>query len=120
MSNHPEHDVVTENYGTSPKTLGAYITGFILSFILTAAAFVLTSKHMLSNTSLYISIAVLALLQFCVQSLCFLRLNAGPEGRWNLYPFLFAIFVVFVVIGGSLWIMINLNYYMMDHSMMAH
>lgn len=104
-----------ENYGTSPKTLPAYILGLVLSFILTAAAFFLVDKHLLSDASLYISVAVLALLQFCVQSLCFLRLNAGPEGRWNLYPFMFAIFVVFVVIGGSLWIMYNLNYNMMGH-----
>ncbi len=104
-----------ENYGTSPKTLSAYIIGLALSFILTAAAFLVVDKRLLSNDFLYISVAVLALLQFCVQSLCFLRLNAGPEGRWNLYPFLFALFVVFVVIGGSLWIMYNLNYNMMAH-----
>jgi cytochrome o ubiquinol oxidase operon protein cyoD len=105
----------SENYGTSPKTLTAYITGLALSLILTVLAFVLVGKHLLSDTSLYIAVAVLALIQFCVQSLCFLRLNAGPEGRWNLYPFIFAVFVVFVVVGGSLWIMYNLNYNMMAH-----
>lgn len=104
-----------ENYGTSPKTLSAYITGLIFSFLLTAAAFLLVSRHMMSDTTLYISVAILAVIQFCVQSLCFLRLNAGPEGRWNLYPFMFAVFVVFVVIGGSLWIMYNMNYNMMAH-----
>jgi cytochrome o ubiquinol oxidase operon protein cyoD len=116
MSNHPElHEIVGESYGTSPKTLAAYITGLVLSLILTCAAFLLVGKHLLSDGTLYIAISLLAFLQFCVQSLCFLRLNAGPEGRWNLYPFLFAIFVVFVVIGGSLWIMYNLNYNMMAH-----
>lgn len=115
MSNHHEDKPTVENYGTSPKTLSAYLVGLVLSFILTTLAFLLVSKHMLSETYLYISVAVLAVLQFCVQSLCFLRLNAGPEGRWNLYPFLFAVFVVFVVIGGSLWIMYNLNYNMMAH-----
>lgn len=115
MSNQSEDGVPMENYGTSPKTLSAYVTGLFLSLILTCAAFFVVYKHALSTSSLYITVTVLAVLQFCVQSLCFLRLNAGPEGRWNLYPFLFAIFVVFVVIGGSLWIMYNLNYNMMAH-----
>jgi len=104
-----------ENYGTSPKTLTAYITGLVLSFILTVIAFVLVSKHELSNAALYISVGILAIMQFFVQSLCFLRLNAGPEGRWNLIPFVFAVFVVFVLVGGSIWIMVNLNYFMMAH-----
>jgi cytochrome o ubiquinol oxidase operon protein cyoD len=114
---HPAHDYDPHNegYGTSPKTLTAYITGLILSFLLTTAAFVIVDKHLFSTGAIYITISVLALLQFMVQTLCFLRLNAGPEGRWNLYPFLFAIFVVFVVMGGSLWIMYNLNYNMMPH-----
>ncbi|HEV2613302.1 MAG TPA: cytochrome o ubiquinol oxidase subunit IV [Gammaproteobacteria bacterium] len=114
MSTHADVPV-TENYGTSPKTLSAYIIGLFLSLLLTVIAFLLVGKHMLSNSSLYIAVSILAVIQFCVQSLCFLRLNAGPEGRWNLYPFMFAVFVVFVVIGGSLWIMYNLNYNMMAH-----
>lgn len=116
MSQHThDYDPHNEGYGTSPKTLGAYVTGLVLSFLLTAAAFLAVEKHLFSTEMLYITIAVLAIAQFAVQTLCFLRLNAGPEGRWNLYPFLFAVFVVFVVVGGSLWIMYNLNYNMMPH-----
>ncbi len=114
LHNH-DHASHNESYGTSPKTLSAYLTGLVLSFLLTTAAFYAVMKQIFSTEMLYVTIAVLALLQFAVQTLCFLRLNAGPEGRWNLYPFLFAIFVVVVVLGGSLWIMYNLNYNMMSH-----
>lgn len=108
MSN-PTETVSHLKYGTKPHTLLAYITGLVLSFFLTLAAFLLVGKQLLSNTSLFIAVAVLALLQFFVQAIFFLRLNADPEGRWNLYPFIFAIFVVIVLVAGSLWIMYNLN-----------
>lgn len=109
---HSSKTVTHVKYGTKPHTLLAYITGLILSFLLTLAAFVLVGKQLLSSTLLFIAVAVLALLQFFVQSIFFLRLNADPEGRWNLYPFIFAIFVVVVLVGGSLWIMYHLNFQM--------
>ena len=106
-------DSTHNRYGIKSRTLAGYVTGFILSFLLTTIAFLIVGKRVLNPTGLYLAISVLALLQFMVQSIFFLRLNADPEGRWNLYPFIFAIFVVIVVIGGSLWIMYNLNIRMM-------
>ena len=47
-----------------------------------------------------------ALAQLIVQIFFFLHLTAK---RWNLIIFLFTIFVVTIVVGGSLWIMYNLN-----------
>ena len=95
------------------KTLRSYIIGLILSLLLTLTSFILTGRHMMSTTHLYIFLTLLAILQLFVQVVCFLRLNASPEGRWNLMPFLFTILIVLVLVGGSLWIMINLNYNMM-------
>ena len=111
MSSH--HEVDTLNSGTGQKTLSAYIIGLVLCTILTLVAFALVDKHLLDPEGLYITLAALALVQLVVQVICFLRLNASAEGRWNLMPFLFTIFVVVVVVGGSLWIMYNLNYNMM-------
>lgn len=96
------------------KTFGAYLTGLIFCIILTVAAFGLVEKRLLTDTYLYIAISALAVVQLIVQSICFLRLNASPEGRWNLMPFLFAIFIVGVLVSGSLWIMYNMNYNMMN------
>ena len=107
MSNH------STSHDPSAKTLGAYITGLVLCIILTLAAFGIIEKRVFSDTNLYIAVSVLAIVQLFVQSICFLRLNASPEGRWNLMPFLFAILIVSIVVGGSLWIMYNLNYNMM-------
>lgn len=91
-----------------------YITGFILSILLTLLAFVLVHKHLFSTEALYVVIVFLALVQFFVQLRCFLQLNTSSEGRWDLISFVFTLVVIFIVVGGSLWIMYNLNYNMMQ------
>lgn len=100
-------------FGSKLKTLPSYLTGLFLSFVLTAIAFHAVEKHSLSNENLYILITALAVAQLFAQVICFLRLNTTKEGQWNTLPFLFTFIVVFVVVGGSLWIMWNLNYNMM-------
>ncbi len=58
------------------------------------------------------AIIILAISQLLVQSYCFLRLNTRSENTWNTMPFLFTIFIIAVLVGGSVWIMYNLNYNM--------
>lgn len=110
MSVHYEIDAQNES---GQKTLTSYVTGLILSLILTLIAFGLIEKRILSNNYLYISLAALAITQLFVQSICFLRLNAGAEGRWSLMPFIFSILIIAILVSGSLWIMYNCNYFMM-------
>lgn|SRR3990167_6568881 len=107
------HGDIATKYGSGRKTLKSYLTGLILSLAFTLLAFLLVAKHALSVPHLYISLAVLAVLQLIAQVVCFLRMNASKEGQWNLMPFLFTIVIVLVLVVGSLWIMYNLNYNMM-------
>ncbi len=102
----------TATYGTGRKTLKSYIIGLSLSLIFTFIAFGIVGHHAMANTAIYIALAVLAVSQLFAQVVFFLRLNASAEGRWTLMPFLFAILIVAVLAGGSLWIMYNLNYNM--------
>lgn len=106
------------------KTYKSYIIGYVVSMLLTLAAFGLTHVHMvdprgpehvylLADASLFTVLIVLAVIQLYVQVTCFLRLNASKEGLWELMPFLFTLFVVLVLVAGSLWIMYHLNYNMM-------
>ncbi len=94
------------------KTFKSYMIGFCLALILTLIAFYITAEHSFSSNALYGWLSILALIQLIVQAMCFLRLNAGQEGRWELMPFLFTVLIVVVILGGSLWIMYNLNYFM--------
>ena len=96
------------------KSLNSYVLGFLLSLILTLIAFFVVAKHSLPQVDLMATLMVLAVVQLFVQVVFFLRLNATPEGRWNLMPFLCAILIVLVLVFGSIWIMANLNYNMVN------
>jgi cytochrome o ubiquinol oxidase operon protein cyoD len=112
------HEVKTANKA-GKKTLAAYVTGLILSLILTFIAFWCAHKHQvapglfISGGSLVVILMSLAVVQLFVQAAFFLRLNSTKEGQWDLMPFLFVIFVVVIFVAGSLWIMWSLNYNMM-------
>lgn len=108
------HQTLPVESSSGQKTLKAYVIGLALSLVLTLMAFGLVQVRLLTNVNLYIALSALAITQLIVQSVCFLRLNASAQGRWNLLPFLFAILIIAILVGGSLWIMYNLNYYMMN------
>lgn len=110
-----DHNVVSDmKYGAKAKTLKSYLIGLGLSLLFTFIAFTLVGEHMLSNEALYILITGLAILQLFAQVIFFLRLNTSPEGQWNSMPFFFTFIIVAVLVGGSLWIMYNLDVNMMS------
>ena len=77
------------------KTLKSYVVGLFLCSILTLLSFGLVAlhidhyprSHLMSNSTLFVSLVVLALLQLFVQAICFLRLNASKEGQSDLMSF---------------------------------
>jgi cytochrome o ubiquinol oxidase subunit IV len=118
MSQHPisEHHHELDLHETSgKKTLAGYVIGLVLCVILTLISFAVIEYRVFNSAGLYISLASLAIIQLFVQSIFFLRLNASPEGKWNLMPFLFSILIIAILVSGSLWIMYNLNYNMTTH-----
>jgi len=97
------------------KLSRAYLIGFIFSIILTLLGFFLVTHRALEPQGLYLSLAVLILLQLATQAVFFFRLNmATDDDRWNLVIFLFSLLIMLIVVSGSLWIMYNLNYYMVN------
>jgi len=98
-------------------TLLSYISGFILSIVLTLAVFFLVNDHVVtgheafSHGFLTVAIMSLAVVQLIVQLIFFLHLGNETKPRWNLAVFLFMMVVLIVIVGGSLWIMDNLNYH---------
>ncbi len=91
-------------------TFNGYLIGFILSLILTISAYFLTIKHSLSRNLLVVLIAVFAISQFFIQLIFFLHLFKDSKPRYRLLVFVFMICIVLILVGGSLWIMTNLNY----------
>lgn len=89
-----------------------YITGFLLALILTLVAYLAVINHWLSGSGLIVAIVILALLQLVVQLVFFLHFGKDKNRIWHSAAFYFMILILLVIVGGSLWIMQNLNYHM--------
>ena len=106
-------DAVVSEHNTDNGTVLSYTTGFLLSIVLTMAAYMLVTGHYLASWSLVFALIGLAVVQLFVQVVFFLHLAKKSKPRWNLLVFGLMLVVVLIVVGGSLWIMYNLGYRMM-------
>src|SRR5664279_1324755 len=88
----------------------SYVVGFVLSLLLTVTAYMTVVNHVFVGWQLVMAIVVLALAQLLAQLIFFLHLGRESKPRWNLVVFLFMLMIVVILVGGSLWIMNNLNY----------
>lgn len=93
-------------------TIQSYVVGFVLSLILTFCAYFIVSSSILYGETLDFTIAGLCVTQVVVQLLFFLNLG-NETNTWNLSAFFFMLLVVGIIVGGSLWIMHNLDYRIM-------
>jgi len=87
--------------------------GFVLSLILVLASYRIVTHYHLSSTALILTLFGLVILQALLQLVFFLHLGLESKPHWNLVTFLFTVLVVVVIVGGTLWIMYNLNYNLM-------
>ena len=95
-------------------SLSGYITGFLLSVVLTAIPFWLVMNDVLGNATLTaIVIMAFAAVQIVVHMVYFLHMNGRSEGGWTMLALIFTIIVVAIALAGSLWVMFHLNANMM-------
>ena len=99
-------------------TLKGYLTGFLLSVVLTAIPFWLVIGHVFKN-SLFTAALVMALgaVQIVVHMFYFLHMNTKSEGGWNLLALMFTLVILGIVLSGSIWVMYHLNTNMMPTTM---
>ena len=108
------HHDVEPDYGTGKKTFKVYVTGVLLCVILTLIPFGVVMHGDMGRGFMFTVLFACAIIQFLVQVICFLRLNAATEqSKANLMSFIFTVVILAVIVGGSLWIMYHLNYNMM-------
>lgn len=99
-----------EDIGAWPRSSHmalAYVSGFILSLLLTLAAYALATRGVLTERGV-LGLGALALVQFFVQVLLFLHLGKNRNVRDRFTVFWFAVVVVGIIMAGSMWIMLNL------------
>jgi cytochrome o ubiquinol oxidase operon protein cyoD len=102
-----------ESTGASKGSFKSYTTGFILSIVLTAVAFALVMSGTLPRSVSLFGIVSAAVVQILVHLHYFLHLDTSSAARWNLVALVFTLFIMILFVGGTVWIMYNLNYRMM-------
>jgi cytochrome o ubiquinol oxidase operon protein cyoD len=100
---------------TGHGTVFSYSIGFLLSLIMTMAAYLLVVNKLLEGRALIAALIALAIAQLFVQLIFFLHLGSESKPRMRLLIFLFMGIVLAIIVGGSIWIMDNLDYRMMPH-----
>jgi cytochrome o ubiquinol oxidase subunit IV len=101
-----------EEVRIAPRLFG-YLTGLGLSILLTATSFFIAGTDLVWQPSIPVALTVLAIAQMGVHLVFFLHLTTGPDNTNNVLALAFGLLIVFLVIGGSLWIMSNMNHNMM-------
>jgi len=101
-----------EEVRVGPRLLG-YVTGLGLAIVLTITSFFVAGTDLVWQPSIPVALVVLAMAQMGVHLVFFLHITTGADNTNNVLALAFGLLIVFLVIGGSLWIMSNLNHNMM-------
>jgi cytochrome o ubiquinol oxidase subunit IV len=98
-------------------TFRGYITGFVLSVVLTAIPFWLVMGDILNDT-LKTSIVIMAMaaVQIVVHMIYFLHMNTKSEGGWTFLALAFTLTLVVITLAGSIWVMYHMDQNMMPMS----
>ena len=114
QAHHPDthHDDLEPSHGSRRS----YITGFLLSVVLTAIPFYLVMSGVLSNLATSLIVIALAVIQIIVHMIYFLHMDAKSEGGWNLMALIFTVVLVVITLTGSIWVMYHLVNNMMPVS----
>ena len=115
---HHPHDPVDlapgdEDEGRIGPRLIGYVVGLGLALLLTATSFFVAGTDLVWQPSIPVAIIVLAIAQMGVHLVFFLHITTGADNTNNILALAFGLLIVILVIGGSLWIMANLNHNML-------
>jgi cytochrome o ubiquinol oxidase operon protein cyoD len=96
-------------HGSLPK----YLIGFGAAALLTLASFWAAGTHLVRAPGVPVLLAALAIAQMGVHLVFFFNISSAPDQTNNFLALAFGIFVVGLVVFGSMIIMANLNAHML-------
>ena len=102
-----------DSTGISRGSLKSYLTGFVLSLILTAIPFALVMSGVWSSSATLAGICSAGIVQILVHLHYFLHLDTSSAAGWNMLAIIFTLLIMVLFVGGSIWIMNDLHYRMM-------
>ena len=112
---HHDHDDHDDGIHVTARE---YITGFVLSVILTAIPFAMVMGKWIENAAtMAYWILGLGAVQIVVHMAYFLHMNRKAEGGWTFMAFMFTVLMVVITLVGSLWVMFHLDTNLMPASM---
>ncbi|MBR0824498.1 cytochrome o ubiquinol oxidase subunit IV [Bradyrhizobium manausense] len=95
-------------HNVGARVLG-YVIGLALALLLTATSFFIAGTTLVWQPSIPVALIVLAIAQMGVHLVFFLHITTGPDNTNNILALAFGLLIVFLVVGGSVWIMSHLN-----------
>ena len=95
-----------------------YTIGLVLAVILTATSFWVANTSLLWGPGVGLGLAVLAIAQMGIHLVFFLHIGTGADNTNNVLALAFGVLIVLLVVGGSVWIMSDLNDAMMSAQLM--
>jgi cytochrome o ubiquinol oxidase operon protein cyoD len=105
-----EHGHHEHHAETSHSSYKSYFIGFVLSVILTAIPFGLVMLKTFSTNVTILCVLAAAAVQVIVHLHYFLHMDRSAEQRETVLSFIFTAIILAIIIGGSMWIMDNLNH----------
>ena len=121
---HGDHDHDHDDHVEAAHgTMRDYVTGFVLSVILTAIPFWLVMNGVIASSNMTALVILgFAAVQIVVHMVYFLHMNPRSEGGWTMMALIFTLIIVGIALAGSLWVMHHLNANMMPmtHDMMKN
>jgi cytochrome o ubiquinol oxidase operon protein cyoD len=95
------------------RDLRLYFTGFAGAVILTALSFLTAILQPFGATAIYVTLAILAVIQVIVHFRFFLHIDLSRQKREDLQLILFTGLIISIMVAGTVWILGNLMERMM-------
>ena len=89
-----------------------YLIGLGLAVLATFVSFFVAGTSLVWQPSIPAALIVLAIAQMGVHIVFFIHITTRPDSMNNIMALTFGVFIVFVLIVGSVWVMTHLNYNM--------
>jgi cytochrome o ubiquinol oxidase operon protein cyoD len=106
----PHEDVAPGDQHERPlEGVIGYAVGLFLATLLTAISFWVAYSHVIWTPGIPVGLLVLAVAQMGVHLVFFIHITTGADNTNNVLALAFGILIVVLIVGGSLWIMANLN-----------
>jgi cytochrome o ubiquinol oxidase operon protein cyoD len=103
-------DEELDHHDTLHITVGGYVTGFVLSVVLTAIPFWLVMARVFESSTVTIFVILaLAMVQIYVHMVFFLHMTSYAEGGWTWMSLVFTLVILVIVLSGSIWVMYHLK-----------